>query len=536
MRRIVFPALAIGFVIGAAIASLTAYAQPTTQTARYGLPHYEPRPMVLYPTATSTVEVLLTAPVTMSQCSPCHEDLDRFQDPWLVRVEHDTHFDAGIACDSCHADNPHRQDRTDRIPMAACFNCHGLFHGPTGLLAPGDCLTCHPRVQKPGTHTVAWEAVDHKTAPVQSCVICHPDVESCNECHLRERARVLTTLEYRFPGYVAPPPAPAALLQIALPVTMSICEPCHKDIERTAVPGLIFSHKAHFAKGTPCQSCHTFYPHQPDRTIRISMPMCYACHTLNHGAQGEVAGGDCALCHTPDFQLIPGNHTPGFIEGQHKELAATAPTYCDMCHQPSFCRDCHAPRNIVPQDHRDPLVWRPNHGKDPTKQHSCADCHTREYCDACHQATMPHENLFLATHATQAEGRRQVCVRCHVDRSWCNECHHTRVAKAVNARENCVDCHPETAGKFLDVKSRQIQVHVAHYEMTNTDPFECGECHDRGYPLGHDYAAFQLCKECHGYYRLGKLVAKFEVDNGELCGRCHRAGSGLPTGVRLTQP
>lgn len=519
--------------VGASVAQEISGLDPSA----YVLPHYESTwAENVFPDKKTSVEI--KSPITMGMCSPCHKNLDDFSSPWLKRVNHGLHFSRGISCDSCHYENPHRPDGLVKIPMKVCFNCHGLNHGPIGELASGDCIVCHDSKKAPAGHTPEWKAKGHAAGFIQECVMCHKDLKkSCNDCHERERIRLIGKREYRFRPFLPDPMDYRVTVVFKIPSEISDCLPCHKDIEKTEVEGLIFSHEKHFKLGIKCSSCHNFYPHQPDKTYRIPMQSCYSCHQIYHGKKGLIASGECSLCHTPDFPLKPDDHTLEFEAGKHKERAQNEPSYCAMCHQDRFCQVCHLEKKVLPNDHKDVLRWRKEHGKDRKARRFCSQCHPESFCVDCHRVEpIPHPAQYLYQHGKQEYADKRVCNLCHTDRTFCESCHHYEVAKALLTKDNCVKCHPEYELKMLEIKSRGHMTHAAHFEMTNTPPFTCDKCHAQGYALGHDYATFQLCKECHGAYKLGKLIAKFAVDNGELCGRCHRVGSGLPVNVRIPSP
>lgn len=503
----------------------------------YQLPHIAPREPNLFPER--EMEVVLKTPITMGQCAPCHENLDNFKVENLRGVNHAKHLARGIACASCHYFNPHTPDGVLRIPMDICFNCHGLVHGPSGELASGDCKTCHYEKKRPSDHTPDWLSKKHATASVDRCVMCHRDIAYCNDCHKREGLRLIEEREYAFRFYEPPKTQLAVRVKIGIPEKMGDCYPCHRDIERFEVEGLIFKHEPHFRQGIRCASCHLFYPHQPDKTYRIPMDVCYACHQVTHGPQGVIAPANCNLCHPVWFYTKkPPDHTARFVAGQHSERASKDPAYCAMCHADSFCQKCHLERRIIPDDHRDQQKWMKEHGKDRKTLTGCDACHPKKYCNDCHRVEpIPHPAQYLAEHGKSKIPDSKACNLCHKDRTFCESCHHFEVANALLKKENCVKCHPEyNIPRFIEIKNRGHMVHAAHFEMTNTPPFTCDKCHALGYTLGHDYATFQLCKECHGAYRLGKLIAKWNVDNGELCVRCHRPGTGLSTNVKVTPP
>lgn len=508
---------------------------PAYNPELYSLPHYQDREGMLFPEEKQVIS--LSTPITMGKCGFCHENLDDLSRMHLKKINHNLHFSRGISCSSCHLENPHTPTGVKRIPMRVCFSCHGLKHGPTGEVASGDCKTCHDTRKEPDNHTPAWKLKTHEKGDTHGCVICHRDINFCNDCHKKEGVRPILEKEYVFEPYRPEKPVEETTVVIKAPADMSDCYPCHRNIEDFSIPGLIFNHEKHFKKGIKCRSCHTFYPHQPDKTYTVPMRTCYYCHQVTHGSMGLIAPASCYLCHTKNFNLKPDDHTRKFESGAHKEKAYSDPFYCSMCHTDSFCRNCHLAKNVKPEDHKDRVVWIHEHGKDYEKQKYCPDCHKKDYCADCHGVEpIPHPVQYLATHGKQEYENKQVCNICHQDRTFCENCHHLEVAEALLKKENCIKCHPEYELPMLKIPSRGHMVHAAHFEMTNTAPFSCDKCHALGYTLGHDYATFQLCKECHGAYRLGKLIAKWNVDNGELCFRCHRPGSGLPVNVQVTPP
>lgn len=539
-KRIAAGLIFLIFLAASVFLSAASFAEeiPAFNPDTYAIPHYAERHGDVFPAEEKIITLGL--PVTMGQCAPCHENLDAFPTGFFKGVNHNLHFSRGIACSTCHQVIDHNPDGVQRIPMRVCFSCHGLQHGPEGELAPGECTTCHTQRRKPSNHSPAYIISKHKEADTHECVMCHRSIDFCNDCHLKEDVRLVQEREYVFTPYNPPEKQAEVNVRIAIPEKMGDCYGCHRDIENFRVPGLYFNHEKHFAAGIRCSSCHNFYPHVPDKTYRIPMQTCYYCHQVTHGQQGVIAPYDCATCHPKSFyKKAPKDHTAKFIAGEHSERAYSEPSYCSMCHTDSFCQACHLGRNVVPEDHEQVQVWIHDHGKDYEKRKYCADCHSEKYCADCHGVEpMPHPAQYLAKHSEEqrTEEQKQACNLCHQDRTFCENCHHLNVASALLKKENCIKCHEVYELPMLKIPSRGHMVHAAHFEMTNTPPFTCDKCHALGYTLGHDYATFQLCKECHGAVRLGKLIAKWNVDNGELCYRCHRPGTGISTNIQVTPP
>lgn len=112
--------------------------------------------------------------------------------------------------------------------------------------------------------------------------------------------------------------------------------------------------------------------------------LCSECH--EEQAQGAVKA-------LPEF-----HHTPIFIR-EHRLYAMNREKLCSICHEVSFCNDCHATKNEIKPSQK--LGNRPDreliHRGDFMTRHriegkidpaSCYRCHGRannEQCRACHR-------------------------------------------------------------------------------------------------------------------------------------------------------
>lgn len=139
----------------------------------------------------------------------------------------------------------------------------------------------------------------------------------------------------------------------------------------------------------------------PDNLGHEAYPGCFRCHD---GAHYKVVGGSlttetipsaCATCHT--FPQI-GENTSGILIGQrpsshddrlwifdHKTAVSAvdpASTSCGACHTRTYCENCHnTPAVQVPHDD---MVY--NHAAVIRKTGSgaCVLCHRPSYCEQCH--------------------------------------------------------------------------------------------------------------------------------------------------------
>lgn len=475
-------------------------------------------------------------PVQLSQCTPCHSNLDGFYNPSLV-FNHAVHFEKGIRCDRCHNQFAHQRSGTIKPSMQLCRNCHGLYHSQQGLGVKGDCAICHPGNfnRLPKSHTPTWVASLHKgesEEALYSCMMCHQST-FCEGCHVARGVKPAPEESYFYEGFYPQPDIEGIVIDVSKPVTLSQCSQCHMDLDAFKNPGLIFKHGIHFEKGIKCGGCHIRFPHSPNQILKPAMEICYSCHGLRHGRQGLVVGGeDCRLCHPPGFNLVPSNHTSQFKASLHKEEALRDRLYCHMCHTEEWCSACHNTQKVIPKDHRAKQVWREHHGKVEKGIDDCKVCHSTAFCDGCHQTPVPHAVTWLGRHAERAKDESVSCRACHQEREYCQDCHHEQLGSNILVQKNCDKCHPDYKLPLLLVRGRTHMVHKAHFELTNREPFECEDCHELRVAKATGLQYYAVCYECHGRYRLGKLVAKW--GGYELCYRCHQgAAGGAPIGQQL---
>jgi hypothetical protein len=139
----------------------------------------------------------------------------------------------------------------------------------------------------------------------------------------------------------------------------------------------------------------------PDNLGHQNSPGCFRCHdgghfkVVNGALTNEAIPSSCATCHT--FPQV-GRETSTFLIGQR------------------------------PQSHDDRL-WLFDHKRlagsaDPTST-SCGQCHTRSYCQACHDSpavNVPHTDMLFRHAAVIREQGVQACALCHQGPS-CERCH-----------------------------------------------------------------------------------------------------------------
>lgn len=109
----------------------------------------------------------------------------------------------------------------------------------------------------------------------------------------------------------------------------------------------------------------------------------------------------CSDCHEAGKGAIPYarfNHTATF-GGNHRNEAYQSAKMCSMCHDQSFCNDCHATRVEVKPSAKDPMdTYR----------------------------STPHRGDYLSRHRIEARVDPTSCFRCHGN---------------PKASKTCITCH-----------------------------------------------------------------------------------------------
>lgn len=488
--------------------------------------------------------ILVSAPASSEACAPCHP-APGTADGGRIIFDHAAHLLA--ACTSCHTTPAHEGGGAAVPTMDSCFACHGLIHGPIGLLASAECADCHPSgfELRPVSHVEDWEETPHAEASaggVNRCLMCHEAPADCDACH-RERDVDVPALPNVYLSTLPKVQMETTVtVDPSAPVSMGQCVYCHPDIGDFQVGGLVFGHDAHLQRAYRCEACHEVFPHGTAGTERPDMGGCMRCHGLEHASQGQVADPACLKCHTVDFELVPQNHTVSFLSGEHNSPAREDAAYCSQCHAPQACVQCHnggvelangsMSEKVIPEDHRKP-EWRADHGANYLAQRGmCVVCHTSDFCQQCHQTTMPHPVTWLSDHTKGNGSLANDCTVCHADRESCQNCHHDTVRAAALIPENCVSCHEEMdTDKPTEIDVPGLAEHAVHFSVADPDkkgePYYCDDCHIGFGSTGirvmsqatgpHD---MRLCYECHGALDFqNQLIAPYR--GAELCLRCH---------------
>lgn len=198
--------------------------------------------------APTAIQQLQQGPLLAFTCNDCHAslaDTTTVASVAGVKFSHGAHMT--FDCSACHPRFPHTRAGTQIPSEQLCFNCHGLRHGPQGIIASGTCPTCHLKPLAdlvPADHKVADYAGKGHVAPAKAqlrtyCMRCH-DQAFCDTCHFKTKVSWDTTLTYTYDaGNGCLSCHKSTLPRVAAPVTESkldssahrdvTCPQCHQD-------------------------------------------------------------------------------------------------------------------------------------------------------------------------------------------------------------------------------------------------------------------------------------------------------------------
>ena len=341
---------------------------------------------------TTTIEV--GGDVYTEKCKPCHTDYTETDNP-NYDFTHGNHIT--YQCSACHTVFPHTPAGTDLPVMKDCFNCHGLRHGPQGVLATSECEACHGAKLvdlRPENHTWDWKGAPHVVPAEEQlttlCAMCHTK-NQCDVCHVAEG--------------VAWTPAEPMVFDAG-----SGCLACHgsPNLIKSSADGIVSFHvtgldeSAH--RELTCPQCHIDFVYDdrdaPTNVWYINAGMACAdtgCHdhdeqyaeyvTSVHSAaitDGDYTSATCGSCH--GGHEIARLDTQAAIDALHLSSEAMCAechadrweNYDDAYHGGAYkrgaldapaCWDCHPAHTALPSDDPASSTNAANIGK------TCASCH-----------------------------------------------------------------------------------------------------------------------------------------------------------------
>jgi hypothetical protein len=356
--------------------------------------------------AETTGSISLGGTVFAEKCTPCHATIADSNSSEII-FKHAYHL--LIACSSCHTAFPHRPEGTAIPKMKECFNCHGLRHGPQGLLATGECLKCHrtPRAKlRPAFHVFNWAEKPHVDPSRKElrtrCMMCH-DQKQCDECHIKK-------------SIVWKPDEPFTY------DAGKGCDSCHGQATLTKVSNgqpksfevpAMASDSAHGKLA--CQDCHPDFKYYDavDQTKLWEVNAglgCRACHTGNvakYASQTATWAKNVAVYDTSIHasKLLGGNlqsATCSSCHGGHDIKLLNTPEARAALRASAFtvCARCHLDKYNSYDDYYHGKAYKSGAADAP----SCWDCHGSHFIQPSADASSPtHPGANLA----------RTCGKCH---------------------------------------------------------------------------------------------------------------------------
>lgn len=284
--------------------------------------------------------------------------------------------------------------------------------------SPEFCSSCHEMEFRAGS----WRESAHS---VVVCVECHQEPTAWYEVPQRvaDRAQLLVRdVKAHVSGdFEDPVDSPVAGAE---PMTDEVCLQCH-DPNRKATSGfrILIDHVEHAKRNGSCISCHVRTAHALEsRGAAMSlMSQCFTCHGT---PEQPDASAECGVCHPADYELLPASHAePEWARG-HGDVAQGDPKQCGMCHEQTFCDDCHG----IAMPHPDDWASGPDgHGSVAERdQQVCEGCHGSgpDLCTMCHHTSYdPMQGTWIDQHPAEVRDEGAAyCTECHPG-PYCSYCH-----------------------------------------------------------------------------------------------------------------
>ncbi len=303
-----------------------------------------------------------------------------------------------------------------------------------------------------------------------------PQCLNCTSCHVGEAAAH---------DHFVPPGA-------------STCSGCHRDAEAK------WAHAVRPAVAAPLAGKSIVFSHDQHLGQPELKGQCIACHA---GAVGVQSGPPLF----PKMEKCLGCH-------QHREEFDRGS--CLGCHRSADPRTLR-PVSFLSHD----TAWVRRHGDAArTDASTCALCHAQTQCDSCHdssrqlgpaqrsperiEGSFVHRFDFLSRHALESQSQPGSCATCHA-RTECDACHASRgVSAAVRGAQS-----PHPPGWASGLSSN------THGPAARRDIASCAACHDQG-PSSN-------CVTCHRVGAYGGTPhptgwRSSEPVTAPQCAACHR--------------
>lgn len=303
------------------------------------------------------------------------------------------------------------------------------------------------------------------------------------------------------------------------------------------ISNLKFDHLRHTtlrrAKGDTTGTCTDCHAERGAGWMRVrapSAPQCVGCHIPGGGEHLTVPDTACATCHLTlasatalpreriaKFPAPPSHAAPGFLLPKGHGAQSKGQS-CATCHARDFCAACHVdapetatiqalapdarslaiPHRLEPPATHKAAGFDTRHGRlTGSDGASCRSCHTQESCSSCHRAGSPSPGLALYA-AGPGRGEGARTAR-RAPASHVPGWNERHGPFAAASMKSCTSCH---------ARSSCLACH-------RPDAARRGSYHPASYLTRHPadaYSRSTSCTDCHNV--------------GEFCQACH-AQAGL---------
>lgn len=295
------------------------------------------------------------------------------------------------------------------------------------------------------------------------------------------------------------------------------CNKCHYEDINEPFPDnpkskINFNHKFHIDKQElQCTNCHEGLNKvdyaQDLATVFPTMDKCTSCHTSEGPAPIE-----CSNCHVSTANLIPDNHQVADFMREHKFEAKSDGEKCADCHTNNFCENCHAATVGITESNTSSdfyTPYSPYKFKDDAKQQ---------------QLTLRHDLNYVYDHGIDAKLHKDQCQSCHQAETFCSKCHNSEGQGDFALGGVVPYSHTQPNFTTLGVGSGGGE----HAQLAQKDIESCASCHD---VEGGDAS----CVLCHNdsdgikgtnpqTHPIGFMLdnhGDWHNDDGSVCFNCH---------------
>lgn len=195
---------------------------------------------------------------------------------------------------------------------------------------------------------------EHQSVTDPTCAQCHPNIVQNDIGHIVVTNSTCFTCHFR---------------NVAGNNSISGCLSCHgPPKEMVQSNSTNFNHTTHLSKGYDCLTCHTNT--STGANDIVPKDKCFTCHNVparldkygdfnivhtTHVSNNKIACYNCHgdVKHAPTIKdnlcdtCHSNQHPKDWLVTHKTQVLAGTGVACNNCHQPKFCADCHAERNVI---------------------------------------------------------------------------------------------------------------------------------------------------------------------------------------------